>query len=53
MPAGPAAAGHLFAELEQPISPSDILDFDEFRKSRFYMRGSSLLFDPMRRSEDR
>ncbi|RYE10327.1 MAG: LuxR family transcriptional regulator [Hyphomicrobiales bacterium] len=35
-PLDPATAGHLFAELEQPISTADILDFDEFRQSRFY-----------------
>jgi DNA-binding CsgD family transcriptional regulator/PAS domain-containing protein len=32
----PATAGHLYAELEQPISTADILDVDEFRQSRFY-----------------
>lgn len=32
----PANAGHLFAELEQPISTADIFDVDEFRESRFY-----------------
>ena len=32
----PATAGHLYAELEQPISTEDILDLDEFRESRFY-----------------
>lgn len=32
----PATAGHLYAELEQPIATADILDYDEFRDSRFY-----------------
>ena len=32
----PANSGHLFAEIEEPISTADILDYDEFRRSRFY-----------------
>lgn len=32
----PATAGHLYAELEQPIATADILDYDEFLESRFY-----------------
>lgn len=32
----PATAGHLYAEIEQPISTSDILDYEEFQQSRFY-----------------
>jgi DNA-binding CsgD family transcriptional regulator len=32
----PANAGHLFAEIGEPISTADILDYDEFRQSRFY-----------------
>ena len=32
----PATAGHLYAKLEQPINTTDILDYDEFKQSRFY-----------------
>lgn len=32
----PATAGHLYAEIEQAISTTDILDYDEFRDSRFF-----------------
>jgi DNA-binding CsgD family transcriptional regulator len=32
----PATAGHLYADLEQPVSTTDILDYDEFLESRFY-----------------
>jgi DNA-binding CsgD family transcriptional regulator len=32
----PATAGHLYAEIEQPISTTDILDYEEFKQSRFY-----------------
>jgi DNA-binding CsgD family transcriptional regulator len=35
-PLDPANAGHLFADVEQPISTHDILDYDEFRESRFF-----------------
>lgn len=33
----PANSAHLFAELEQPISTRDILDYEEFQQSRFYI----------------
>lgn len=33
----PATAGHLYAEIEQPISTVDILDYEEFKQSRFYL----------------
>ncbi len=33
----PANAGHLFADLEQPISTTDIFDYDEFIQSRFFL----------------
>ncbi len=32
----PATAGHLYAEIEEPISTTDILDYEEFKQSRFY-----------------
>src|SRR5690606_22626529 len=32
----PSNAAHLFAELEQPVSTADVMDYDEFRQSRFY-----------------
>lgn len=32
----PATAGHLYAEIEQSISTADILDYEEFKQSRFY-----------------
>ena len=33
----PSNALHLFAELEQPVSTADIMDYDEFHQSRFYL----------------
>lgn len=32
----PATAGHLFAEVEEPIATEDILDYTEFTQSRFF-----------------
>ena len=33
----PATPGELSADLEQPVSTGDILDYDEFLQSRFYL----------------
>jgi DNA-binding CsgD family transcriptional regulator len=32
----PATTGHFFAEVEQPISVTDLMPYDEFLESRFY-----------------
>jgi DNA-binding CsgD family transcriptional regulator len=36
-PLDPATPGEISADLEQPVSTSDILDYEEFRQSRFYL----------------
>ncbi len=33
----PANVGHLFAEIDEPMSTTDILDLEEFRRSRFHL----------------
>ncbi|HEV7278466.1 MAG TPA: helix-turn-helix transcriptional regulator [Devosiaceae bacterium] len=33
----PSNAVHLFAELEQPVCTADVMDYQEFRQSRFYL----------------
>ena len=32
----PTTTGHFFADLLQPISTTDLMDYDEFRETRFY-----------------
>lgn len=39
----PATQGHLFTEIDQPVSTADLMDLDEFRASRFYREWSAPL----------
>jgi DNA-binding CsgD family transcriptional regulator/PAS domain-containing protein len=39
----PATQGHLFTEIDQPVSTGDLMDVDEFRASRFFREWSAPL----------